>query len=228
MRVFRFLSLFVILMLLIASPVYAFELSIVKQAFDGSDIRAVASMGDIGSFSVKESLSFDKAILPLYPTFDSPELALEYIKGNKAVKVIQTTFRLAELSSVNWKDYASRMLTVLDFSDKPEWYREGNESFEQMRSFFDIYENEEKNTEVEKIVKKIDSSSLDYTEELEELIFAMPYHSARELKTKLDSMGIKHETANNLSLNIIAEIVFGTIVCIMLCWISSNTRKWNH
>lgn len=95
--------------------------------------------------SVKERIQVGEVSVALYCTFDDPEDALSHISENRVVQLIKDAYDYAELSDTTWKQYYDAMCDMLDASDCPAWYNERDLDFRQLRQFFDIYENEEKN-----------------------------------------------------------------------------------
>lgn len=97
------------------------------------------------ALSVKEKLVVGEVSVPLYVTFDSQEEALQDISSNLVIGTIMEMYGYSPISDDNWKLYYDAMYELMDSPLRPEWYNEGNTEFRQLRQFFDIYENKEKN-----------------------------------------------------------------------------------
>lgn len=108
------------------------------------------NLDSIGKASVKQQLVMNNDNFELLPTFDSPDKALQNVKGqaSNALGLLEGTFDLDELSDSNWKDYQEALEAMLDREDCPEWYSEENDELWILRTFFDIYENDEDNAEI--------------------------------------------------------------------------------
>lgn len=135
--------------------------------------------------SVKENISIYGKEVPLYVTFDSNENALESIKDNKAVEAIKEAYQLDNISEENWKKYYEDMYKLMDSDEKPDWYGESNADVYNLMCFFDIYENEEKNEQIETCVN--DMNKVRSSEINTDLLLLLPYGSYEELSDYLEN-----------------------------------------
>lgn len=125
--------------------------------------------------SVKENLVIGDSSVPLYVTFDSKQQALQSISDNIAIKAIKECYGYDDISERNWHKYYDSMYELLDAPFRPSWYNEGSEDFRMIRRFFDIYENDEKNDEINSIVSI--STISDNVLENQDVLSLLPYDS---------------------------------------------------
>jgi hypothetical protein len=139
---------------------------------------------DIDSISVKENIVVDNISVPLYATFDSPDLAIQNVASNSVVKLIQDTYQYDDINSENWKEYYESMYELLDSDLCPEWYTEENDDYRILRKFFDIYENEEKNTEI--VCKALTVKTVENLIQDTDFLELLPYDSYEALDQELN------------------------------------------
>jgi hypothetical protein len=115
------------------------------------DYEAPAFLENLSDVNIDEELVIDGVSISLYPTFDNSITAMEKIQDNcsNILSLLQTTYGLDDLSSNNWHDYMDCMVSYLYNPMKASWYSETHPQYAQLSMFFDIYENDEKNEEIE-------------------------------------------------------------------------------
>ena len=99
--------------------------------------------------SVKKELHFDNITVPLFVTFNDPDEALQKISQNHVILEIKKIYGYSDISDDNWTEYYDALFELLDLEECPIWYTEENTDFRMLRNFFDIFENESKNNEIE-------------------------------------------------------------------------------
>lgn len=140
-------------------------------------------ISDVGTISVKKQIIFQNNNYDLYCTFDDPNKAIYEISNlvPNLINLLKAKYSLEELSNNTWKDYYNAMYELFDDNECPEWYTESNIEFRRLSSFFDIYENEEKNLE---ILSYCDTSYMTASTDLEDmktnLFYALPYSSVEK------------------------------------------------
>lgn len=114
----------------------------------------------------------------LYRVFDDESAALQNIKNKvpNLLKVLEKEYNLLELSDENWEQYRDSMYMLFDSKNKPKDYDESNIEFRTLRSFFDIYENSDKNKEIIKRVSDLKGVPLNMKEmKMDEISTMLPY-----------------------------------------------------
>lgn len=117
----------------------------------------------------------------LYRVFANDNEAITDIKEKvpELLAILSDKYELSTLNDANWTDYRDAMFMLFDSENCPDDYNESNKDFLTLRAFFDIYENKDKNAQIE--VKK---EILDNTTTLnssfknkisEELALMLPY-----------------------------------------------------
>lgn len=180
---------------------------VVSVEFINEKVEQPLLLTEIGEVSVKERISVGDVNVPLYCTFDSSEEAIEAIQENSVVKLIAEYYELDDLSDQTWEQYHEAMYMLFDSADCPSWYNESNVEFRELRQFFDIYENEEKNNEIISMLNSARSvsSALSNTTLLE----LLPHDSYNVLKQKnlCNDVAIASASA---AINIEASIAYAT------------------
>ena len=112
----------------------------------------------------------------LYPVYSSQHVALESIKEKipNLLQILSNTYNLPPLSDSTWEQYRTAMFALFDSPERPSDYTEANAEYIELRSFFDIYENTAKNTE---ILEYVDLLSKGRTSNLEDLALMLPTSS---------------------------------------------------
>lgn len=105
----------------------------------------------LGGASIKTEIESGDKTWKLLPTFNDPEQAIESIKNksSKAINLLREEFDLPEFSSESWDKYRAAIYRMYEREGCPSWYVEGNDEINALESFFDIYENEDDNEEIE-------------------------------------------------------------------------------
>ena len=127
-----------------------------------NEYKAPNSLDDIGRISVKQILSINNIGISLYPVFEDKDMALENIRiaCPNIISELSKSYDLPKFSEENCVDYRNKMREHLDNPQKPDWYDKNNCEFAKLDMFFDIYENDDKNAKIIKMVKSVDSISL--------------------------------------------------------------------
>jgi len=104
----------------------------------------------IDTISSKNAIIINGKTYELYQTFDSPQTAIAGITAASlsVLKLLQETFALDEMTENTWKEYSDVLYEMFNVETCPDWYTESNLEFRQLRAFFDIYENSEKNDNI--------------------------------------------------------------------------------
>lgn len=149
------------------------EIQSVSKKFD-----SVEELDGLGSISIKQKLTDGQNSWYLLPTFDDREEALLVVKKEtpSVLSLLSERYGIGEFSSSTWENYRSAIYKMYAEKDCPNWYVEGNEEISKLEAFFDIYENDEDNEEIEEAVNSARVSSFSKDEEdsmLEEEIFQM-------------------------------------------------------
>lgn len=145
---------------------------------------------EFGTVSSKIEAGIDGAFVPLYPTFDFPSEALSSIRRNEALQAVMKAYALDPIDGNNWARYAELSMALLDSPDRPAWYCESDERVSELRLFFDIFENDERNIEA---ITRLESA--DPGEEARELMLTLPSASFEELSGWTEIASARHSTA---------------------------------
>ena len=110
----------------------------------------------------------------LYKVFDNPSNAINDLKNivPEILNTLSQNFDLEPICDANWKEYQDAMYILLDSDSKPTNYNESNIQFRTLRSFFDIYENQEKN---ETILNKYETTDQVYKKNVSQIGELLPY-----------------------------------------------------
>lgn len=144
-----------------------------------------------GKVSYKDAIVINGVEANLYPTFDNPSTALSNVKKRcKDVLVdMQEKNRMEDFSASTWHVYYDKIMEMEGLpnsgSDRSSSNRDNIiKQIEELKSFFDIYENNEKNIQIRGHIKQIDSDAAQYIgsqkqitdicNEIEELNLLMP------------------------------------------------------
>lgn len=142
-------------------------------------------LSDIGTISVKEKLTLDNQEFLLYPTFDDPITSLEEISVDcsSVLDLLSEEYALPDLSQESWEDYYTAMYAIFNSESCPDWYSESNLEFRKLRSFFDIYENDQKNAEIAGLAQEASVRSVsdkNIANIIETLMYMLPYTSVSD------------------------------------------------
>lgn len=99
------------------------------QSMGGAEIQTAIVLGNLG--------------IPLYPTFNDPEFALNAVKTeySEIINELKTVYELNDFSDDHLDEYHQHMYAHLDNENKSEWYDEFNDQFVELSNFFDMCEN---------------------------------------------------------------------------------------
>ena len=113
-------------------------------------VGRIVSGGEITIDGVKNSL---------YRVFENQEKAINDIKSKttRLLEILSKDYNLSSLSESNWKEYEEAMYLYLDSVNETGKEDGFGEEIRVLRSFFDIYENVEKNDYILQLTK--DNSS---------------------------------------------------------------------
>lgn len=108
--------------------------------------------------SVKEEIVIDNKALALYVTYDNPDAALTQIKKNcdNLINELRLFYNLEDFSEITWHTYYDVFKNYLTESDITVYTEESYE-YNQLYSFFDIYENNDINEELKEIALSYDN-----------------------------------------------------------------------
>lgn len=173
--------------------------------------------------SVKERIQIGRANVPLYCTFDEPEVALANISENSVVQLIKNNFGYEDLSDDTWRQYYDAMYYMFDLPDCPSWYDERNLDFRQLRQFFDIYENEEKNNEIISLLSS-DVAEMSITNNVS-VLELLPFNSYLELSQQ--SQVLNNDLAMGVSASVGFDVTRGTSYAIQYAT-SPNKTDYDH
>ena len=129
------------------------------------------AMGVDTEISVRDYISVNNENIPLYPTFENKEKAIQEIINETSglLNKIQEKYKLSKLNEDNWNIYREKMNEHIS-----EYKAEENDNldYSKLVLFFDIYENDEQNEEIKNYAKTTRSNIVD-----EELAVMLPYDS---------------------------------------------------
>lgn len=160
-----------------------------------NEFEVSGRISDIDTVSTKNMVTIDDISIPFYPTFDNPDLAIENIveQNKDFLKVLEKQYNLGPLNPDNWDKYREACYNYeVDLTADSQYM----DSYWSLLSFFDIYENEDKNDEIIELINNInagDRYSRQSNDELyRELYFALPYNeelteTMRERVAKIDN-----------------------------------------
>lgn len=113
----------------------------------------------------QRSIFIDGNTEVLYKEFSNRSVALEELKKDNIdfISYLTQTFGVEELSNSNWKRYHEIIISE-DIDEKYDM------EILLFRKFFDIYENTDKNNEINKMVDELDSSELSSVDTKESII----------------------------------------------------------
>lgn len=149
------------------------------------ETKAPLVIEGIGTVSTKKAIMINGKTYELYRTFDNPQIAIaEITEATPSVlNLLQETFDLDEMTENSWKEYSDALYEMFNEEACPEWYTESNLEFRQLRAFFDIYENCEKNDSIIKnanlaIEKNLEKySQNDCGQLMLDILCALPYYT---------------------------------------------------
>jgi len=148
-------------------------------------------ISDIDTVSIKNMVTIDDISIPFYPAFDNPDLAIENLIGKNKdfLGVLEKQYNLDTLNSNNWNEYRE---ACYDYGKEITEDSQYIDSYWSLLSFFDIYENDEKNNEIYKLIDSINSGAK-YSRQSDEVIyrelyFALPYNE--ELKERVSTYDV--------------------------------------
>lgn len=136
-------------MLLIGfSVTSAMPLSAAENA--GAPAFASRRLAGGSTVSVKQTVTIGGKEYPLYCTFDDQDEAIANIAQEAAplLALLQNVYGLDAFSAETVCDYYFASLELLNDPEYSDDYTESNPAFRKLRSFYDIYENEEKNAQI--------------------------------------------------------------------------------
>lgn len=124
-----------------------------------------------------------------YKTFKSNIDALVSISKDELIIAIKEKYQLSNLSNSNWLDY---------YNAAQNENEETSGKYDKITCFFDIYENEEKNTEIKQAVNNFNTSPARISNEtqLNEINELLPYTS---MQITLDSINRPQARVKGLS-----------------------------
>lgn len=130
------------------------------------DFNCKKDLQDIETISIKKCVVIDNIENNLYPTFNNKDNALCNIKKDtkQVLDIIKEQNSLSELNDNNWEVYSN-----LVFQYDNDTYKE---QIAKLKSFFDIYENDQSNINILQVLDKNN-----YNEIREELYYLLPYNT---------------------------------------------------
>lgn len=137
---------------------------------DGQLSQTPAKMPEIvsgGQITVNE-ISYE-----LYPVYSDQQDAIAAVQGAapNLLGTISKTYLLPPLSDSNWEHYRDAMVALLNAPARPTGYSEADPEYITLRSFFDIYENTDKNAV---IIDYVDTASKENGISMDELALLLP------------------------------------------------------
>lgn len=150
------------------------EKNIPQETYFYSELANVGTIVDGGQVTI------DGQTNNLYRVFADKNTAIADIKAKlpELLTTLSEQYNLADLSDSNWTEYRDAMFMMLDSATKPANYNESNEAFLSLRSFFDIYENSDKNDKILSEVRKLPVAKVNSTLNnmvSEDLALMLPY-----------------------------------------------------
>lgn len=114
----------------------------------------------VGKISFEQPLSVDGVAVELYCTFENKSEALEKLnsKYRDAIQLLQKNFNLSDnITDKNWNEFRNAINLIyeknINITDEIAY------QLSKINSFFDIYENDEINNEIESLVNKYNNIS---------------------------------------------------------------------
>ncbi len=152
-------------------------MSVIKEKDSALEIDhkcRVLSLKDIGEVR-SNSITVDGATISTFCTFKDQKEALKNIKveSSELLSKIMLRYGLNDLSDSNWKEYYDVLESYIGTLEGDEYTDMIREQHIQLRAFFDIYGDVERNEEIEKYVKQSKTSVIDDCE----FIDLLPYHA---------------------------------------------------
>lgn len=136
---------------------------------------------------VRSEIKIQGQSISLYPEYSNQDQAMETIKTqcSNIIDFLRKKYSLNEINSDNWKEYYSRMPECEDIfkGDSPD-----DIEYAKLASFFDIYENKEKNDHLISLVTNAESinSLLNDTD----FIYELPYNEANKVNIICNENGL--------------------------------------
>lgn len=154
----------------------------------------------LGDVDIDTAIVLNDIAVPLFPTYDNNEEALNRVKEDCSMilKQLEKVYDLEPLSSSNWVEYYRVMYEYLNDENKEEWYTQDNKEFLELDEFFDIYENTNSNYKIEEYIKE--NNSIDDLKNDSEFVNNLPYDSVEVLKEKYDFT--ENETITRAAFNV--------------------------
>ena len=165
----------IILLLIIIHAPLNVKAQVIEEKEEHCNTPILKIFGEIDRSKTIEINGIDN---PLYCVFKDKEYAMNKLKENvpDLLEYIKNKYNLQTLNSSNWKDYKTSMYELMNDDSK---YNEDSKEIIILRSFFGIYEDDEKNEEIieyvntnNKKIKNVDS--IEYLE----ISYMLPYYSS--------------------------------------------------
>ncbi|MGB4661780.1 MAG: amidase domain-containing protein [Mobilitalea sp.] len=119
--------------------------------FNDNKVYVEYSLDKIGKSNNSSNVTINNEQYPLFKVFDNPNSALQNIKNTipDLLNSLAIKYNLESLSNDNWKIYEENLYDYANYLSDGE----SNSEFILLRKFFDIYENNDKNTHIMEYVK---------------------------------------------------------------------------
>ena len=166
-------------------------------------------LNELSPIVLKESLEYKGEKYPLYVTFNEPQNALETfkVKYSGLLSEFESKYNIDELTKGNWSTYQRAFYNNFEDFLQGRTKQETKDIF-TILGFFDIYENDQHNSEIKSLVKqrndKIQKSILKTSvdsdnQTLLNLTFMLPQKSADKLSDNVTISKISYTDSNTVS-----------------------------
>lgn len=161
-----------------------------KQAM-GEIIKKNSGLEIYDELVAPQSLSLNGKEIPLYVTFKDQTKALKNFieKFKEELDFIKKEFKLSDLNENNYENYFSAITVATDSNLLP--YEIGNE----MQEYFDIFENKDKNLNINNMVITAMKRDISSNDKLEEINYFTPTYTDEESQKSRINVGMPNLTA---------------------------------
>ena len=160
----------------------------VKEYSEPIETSVSMKVQELGTVSVHECVVYNGKEYAMLPAFEEPQQALLAFaqQADDLLGKIQEYSGLAAFSSDTVTMYYNEMLELSNESDCQSWCNEGNEDYRLFLQFYDIFENNKTNEQIQLLLSnaraRIANNSQNQDEIMEQLYLLLPTDSADSFK----------------------------------------------
>lgn len=160
------------------SHITALEVKSEDLTMNYSDYCNSSLLGGLGNIVRDSTIDINGIENPLYCTFDNKNDAIQKLQERipTILSVIANVYKLESISDKNWEEYSVGMQELL----QDDILFESDEEFRILSAFFDIYENDGKNKEIQEYINnnslKLRSINMNSSSGVE-LSVLLPYYA---------------------------------------------------